>query len=115
MADNDWKKRLGVVFSTNPDFKYETLQEETPEETPAPDKQHLTVRIDRHARGGKQVTLVEGFAGRDEDLAELCRTLKVRLGVGGSTKDGQIVIQGDWRDRITDILTKMGYKARRGN
>ena len=114
MADNDWKSRLGVVFSTNPDFQYETTPEETVE-TLSPAKQRLVVRIDRHARGGKQVTLVQGFVGGDDDLAELGRTLKVKLGVGGSAKDGEIVIQGDFRDRTVDLLTKMGYNAKRGN
>lgn len=114
MADNDWKSRLGVVFSTNPDFQYETTPEETVETLP-PAKQRLVVRIDRHARGGKQVTLVQGFVGGDDDLAELGRTLKVKLGVGGSAKDGEIVIQGDFRDRAVDLLTKMGYNAKRGN
>ncbi len=114
MADNDWKARLGVVFSTNPDFKYETQVQEQPETLPA-NRQRLTVRIDRHARGGKQVTLVQGFVGREEDLASLARTLKVKLGVGGSAKDGEIVIQGDFRDRTVEILVKAGYNARRGN
>ena len=114
MADNDWKKRLGVVFSTNPDFTYE---EEAPQEqaTLAPDKQNLIVSIDRKGRGGKQVTLVTGFVGTADDLAELGRTLKVKCGVGGSAKDGEITIQGDFRDRIVSILKDMGYKAKRGN
>lgn len=114
MADNDWKSRLGVVFSTNPDFKYEKSAAEE-EETLAANRQRLIVRIDRHSRGGKQVTLVEGFVGRGDDLSELCRSLKVKLGVGGSAKDGQIVIQGDFRDRVVELLAKMGYNARRGN
>jgi len=114
MASNDWKDRLGVVFSTNPDFKYETTQPETVQ-TPEPSRQRLVVRIDRHARGGKQVTLVQGFVGSEEDLSELGRSLKVKLGVGGSAKDGEIVIQGDFRDRVVDILTKAGYNAKRGN
>lgn len=114
MADNDWKSRLGVVFSTNPDFKYET-EEVTETETLPPAKQRLVVRIDRHARAGKQVTVVDGFVGTSDDLAELGRTLKVKLGVGGSAKDGQIVIQGDFRDRAVEILTKAGYNAKRGN
>ena len=114
MADNDWKKRLGVVFSTNPDFTY--TQEETPEEvTLEPSKQNLIVSIDRKGRGGKQVTLVSGFVGTSDDLAELGRTLKVKCGVGGSAKDGEITIQGDFRDRVTSLLKDMGYKAKRGN
>ena len=114
MAENDWKKRLGVVFSTNPDFTY--TQEETPEEvTLEPSKQNLIVSIDRKGRGGKQVTLVSGFVGTSDDLAELGRTLKVKCGVGGSAKDGEITIQGDFRDRVTALLKDMGYKAKRGN
>ena len=114
MADNDWKKRLGVVFSTHPDFAYE--EESTAEEaTLEPSKQNLIVSIDRKGRGGKQVTLVTGFVGTSDDLAELGRTLKVKCGVGGSAKDGEITIQGDFRDRVTTLLKEMGYKAKRGN
>ena len=114
MADNDWKKRLGVVFSTNPDFAYE--EEGIPEEaTLEPAEQKLIVSIDRKGRGGKQVTLVTGFVGTSDDLAELGRTLKVKCGVGGSAKDGEITIQGDFRDRVTALLKEMGYKAKRGN
>lgn len=114
MAENDWKKRLGVVFSTNPDFAYEeeSVQEE---ETLEPSHQNLIVSIDRKGRAGKQVTLVTGFVGKAEDLSELGRTLKVKCGVGGSAKDGEITIQGDFRDRVTALLKDMGYKAKRGN
>ena len=114
MADNDWKKRLGVVFSTNPDFAYQE-EEQQEETTLEPSKQNLIVGIDRKGRGGKQVTLVTGFVGRADDLAEVCRALKVKCGVGGSAKDGEIAIQGDFRDRIVALLKDMGYKARRGN
>lgn len=114
MADNDWKKRLGIVYSTNPDFNF-TQEEEFVEQTPAPSAQNLRVGIDRKGRGGKQVTLVTGFKGREEDLSELGRTLKVRCGVGGSAKDGEIVIQGDFRDRVVALLTEMGYRAKRSN
>lgn len=114
MADNDWKKRLGVVFSTNPDFTYteETIQEA---DTLEPSRQNLIVSIDRKGRAGKQVTLVSGFIGTSDDLSELGRTLKVKCGVGGSAKDGEITIQGDFRDRIVTLLKDMGYKAKRGN
>ena len=114
MADNDWKKRLGVVFSTNPDFTYEEETEQEPA-TLAPEKQNLIVSIDRKGRCGKQVTLVTGFVGTADDLSELGRTLKVKCGVGGSAKDGEITIQGDFRDRVTALLKEMGYKAKRGN
>lgn len=114
MAGGDWKERLGVVYSTNPDFKYETAA--TPEEeTLPPGKQRLIVRIDRRNRGGKQVTLITGFVGKADDLKELGRTLKTRLGVGGSAKDGEITIQGDFRDKVVEILKGLGYNAKRGN
>lgn len=112
--DNDWKHRLGVVYSTNPDFKYEQ-ERQTEEATPEPSRQRLTVRIDRRQRAGKQVTLVDGFVGTQEDLSTLAKTLKTRCGVGGTAKDGQITVQGDLRDKITALLTSMGYNAKRGN
>ena len=114
MAHSDWKDRLGVVFSTNPDFQYTTEQEAEAETLP-PSRQRLIVGIDRRNRGGKQVTLVSGFVGRADDLKELGRTLKTRLGVGGSAKDGEILIQGDHRDRVVALLTEMGYSAKRAN
>lgn len=112
--ENDWKHRLGVVYSTNPDFRYET-DDEPETETPEPSKQRLTVRIDRRQRAGKQVTLVEGFVGTQDDLAALARALKTKCGVGGSAKDGEITIQGDLRDKVTALLQSMGYNAKRGN
>jgi translation initiation factor 1 len=115
MSDNDWKSRLGVVFSTNPDFKYETGGDESPVETIPAEKQRLIVSIDRRNRGGKQVTLVKGFVGSEEDLAALGKTLKSKCGVGGSVKEGEIIIQGDFRDRIVTLLHSMGYNAKRSN
>lgn len=114
MADNDWKSRLGVVYSTNPDFAY---QQETREEqaTLEPAKQRLIVRIDRRQRAGKQVTLVEGFVGTSDDLAALAKTLKTKCGVGGTAKDGEITVQGDLRDKVVALLQSMGYNAKRGN
>ena len=113
--DNDWKSRLGVVYSTNPDFQYQNETAEEPQ-TLEPSRQRLIVGIDRKARGGKQVTLVSGFVGRDEDLKELGKMLKVRCGVGGTAKDGEIVIQGDFRDRVVELLRAAGYVlAKRGN
>lgn len=114
MGSSDWKDRLGVVFSTNPDYKYETVVQEEAR-TLEPSRQRLVVRIDRHSRAGKQVTLIQGFVGTSADLAQLCRNLKVKIGVGGSAKDGDIVIQGDFRDRVVELLSKMGYNAKRGN
>lgn len=112
--DNDWKKRLGVVYSTNPDFKYmETESEEV--QTLPPSKQRLVVGIDRRARAGKQVTLIKGFVGSSDDLAALGKTLKVKCGVGGTAKDGEITLQGDLRDKVVTLLQSMGYNAKRGN
>ncbi len=103
-----------IVYSTNPDFVFE--QEKTPEpETPAPEKQRLIVTIDRSGRAGKQVTLVKGFKGRADDLADMGKTLKIKCGVGGTVKDGVITIQGDFRDKVTAMLNQMGYNAKRGN
>ena len=110
----DWKERLGVVYSTNPDFKYETSAP-AEAETLAPSKQRLIVRIDRRQRAGKQVTLVEGFVGTSEDLSALGKSLKTRCGVGGTSKDGEITLQGDLRDKVVGLLQEMGYNAKRGN
>lgn len=114
MKENDWKSRLGVVYSTDPGFAYRT--EETVEEsTLPPGKQRLVVTLDRRNRGGKQVTLVSGFVGTADDLKELGRVLKTRCGVGGSAKDGEITVQGDFRDKVTSLLRELGYNAKRGN
>ncbi len=114
MADNDWKKRLGVVYSTNPDFQYTQAAEEVVQTLP-PERQRLIVTIDRRARAGKQVTLVKGFVGSEADLAALGKTLKVKCGVGGTAKDGEITLQGDLRDKVVALLQGMGYNAKRGN
>lgn len=112
MADNDWKARLGMVYSTNPDFRYKTVEKETPATLP-PERQELRVWLDRKSRAGKQVTLVKGFVGNEEELKTLAGMLKSKCGVGGSAKDGEIIIQGDFRDRITELLVKAGYKAKK--
>lgn len=114
MANNDWKSRLGMVYSTDPNFQFE--QEEVfQEETLAPKDQRLVVAIDKKGRGGKQVTVVNGFVGKEEDLQELGKTLKTKCGVGGSVKEGVILVQGDQREKITSFLTALGYRAKRGN
>ena len=113
--ENDWKQRLGVVYSTDPGFKYETGEADAEPQTLEPSRQRLIVTIDRRNRGGKQVTLVSGFIGTREDLAALGKTLKVKCGVGGTAKDGEITVQGDFRDKVTAILKDMGYNAKRGN
>ena len=115
MGKNDWKKRDGVVFSTNPNFRYDTADEDEQVQTLPPSRQKLIVAIDRSGRAGKQVTLVKGFVGTDEDLSDLGKKLTTKCGVGGSVKDGEILIQGDFRDKITELLQKDGYNAKRGN
>lgn len=108
---NDWKDRLNVVYSTNPDFSYETDGE--PEaETLEPSKQNLKVCIDRKQRAGKSVTLVQGFVGTEDDLKELAKMLKNKCGVGGSAKDGEILIQGEFKQKVYDLLVQAGYKAK---
>lgn len=110
------KNRIGVVYSTNPDFQYQTDDEDIEQQTLPPAQQRLTVRIDHRQRGGKQVTLVTGFVGTNDDLSELAKRLKNRCGVGGSAKEGEILIQGDFRDRIVEVLTQEGYgKVIKGN
>lgn len=104
----DWKERLGVVYSTNPDFTYNTNEAAEPT-TKEPSQQNLRVWRDTHHRAGKVATVVRGFEGSSADLEELAKMLKRRLGVGGSAKDGEIIIQGEWRDRITDLLIQAGY------
>ncbi len=108
MRNNDWKDRLNVVYSTNPDFKYET---EADEEVETLDKkqQKLRVSIEKNGRGGKTVTLVKGFIGTDDDLKELGKLLKGNCGVGGSVKDGEILVQGEFKQRIIDLLKAEGY------
>lgn len=115
MKENDWKSRLGVVYSTNPDFGYNASQTDQEPETLPNGSQKLVVAIDRRNRGGKQVTVVKGFIGKIEDLETLGKTLKTKCGTGGSAKDGEIIIQGDFRDKIVAVLTELEYKAKRGN
>lgn len=114
MANNDWKERLGMVYSTNPDFNYEQDNEGEQQTLPAA-QQKLIVAIDKKGRAGKQVTIVTGFIGKEDDLQALGKTIKTKCGVGGSVKEGTILVQGDMRDKIVTILTNLGYKAKRGN
>ena len=109
---NDWKDRLGMVYSTNPDFKFDREEEEQ-SETPAPGKQDLRVQLDKKKRKGKSVTLVTGFVGGEEDLKSLGKLLKTKCGVGGMVKDGEILVQGDFCNKIMDILKKEGYTVKR--
>ena len=109
--NNDWKDRLNVVYSTNPDFAYET-DDEQEAETLEPGKQNLKVSIDRKQRAGKSVTLVQGFVGTSDDLKELVKMLKNKCGVGGSAKDGEIIIQGEFKQKVFDLLLQAGYKVK---
>lgn len=101
-----------MVYSTDPGFKYETVSDEEPATLP-PAQQDLRVWLDRKQRGGKVVTLVRGFVGRDADLQELARMLKTKCGVGGAAKEGEIIIQGDHRERVVDLLTRSGYRCKK--
>lgn len=105
-------ERVNVVYSTNPDFQY-SFDENQEQETLAPGQQTLYVSLDKKQRGGKEVTLVEGFVGSDDDLKELGKLLKSKCGVGGTAKDGEIIVQGNFRDKVIELLQKEGYKTKR--
>ena len=108
MKNNDWTDRLGVVFSTNPDFSY---QDDSVEQnnTLSPQQQKLRLRIEKNGRGGKTVTVISGFEGTEDDLKQLARLIKTRCGVGGTSKEGDIIIQGDFKNKIIEILKQEGY------
>ena len=107
---NDWKNRDGVVYSTG-DFEYD-YNDSHEEETLSPEEQSLRVQLDKKARAGKQVTLVTGFVGNEDDLKDLGKLLKNKCGVGGSAKSSEIIIQGDHRNKIADILEDEGYRVK---
>lgn len=106
---SDWKDRLGVVFSTNPDFNYVEESEEPEESGVSPEKQRLHVYFTKAGRGGKTVTIVDCFKGSTDELKALEKKLKTKLGVGGSSKEGQIIIQGNVVEKVRTILSKEGY------
>lgn len=106
------KNKIGVVYSTNPDYQYQYESEESIVDTLPPQQQKLHVRIERSGRGGKTVTVVDNFVGTPDDLNALGKTLKGKCGVGGTVKDGQIIIQGEFRERIVTLLKEMGYPVR---
>lgn len=108
---NNPRNAVGVVYSTNPDYEYQ-YDNPPKAETLPPAAQKLRVRMERNGRGGKTVTVVSGFVGTDDDLDELGRTLKTKCGVGGSVKDGLIIIQGDFRERVVSLLQALGYPAK---
>ena len=108
-TDIDRKKRVGVVYSTNPDFEYSDYSQEEEADTLPKNQQKLRLNMVRAGRGGKTVTLIKGFVGSEEDITALCKLLKQKCGVGGSVKDGEIIIQGDHRQRLVEILKKEGF------
>ena len=109
MAKKNKKRRQGIVFSTDPDFEYEFDEQDEAETLPA-DRQKLRVSLDRKQRKGKEVTLVTGFVGTEDDIKALGKWLKSKCGVGGSVKDGEIILQGDHRNKVMDLLLQEGYK-----
>jgi translation initiation factor 1 len=106
------KEKLNIVYSTNPDFQFQFEEEETIDTLPK-NQQKLYVSIDRKQRAGKEVTLIEGFVGVEEDLKELGKLLKSKCGVGGSVKDNEVLIQGNFKDKIFDLLVKEGYSVKK--
>ena len=113
MKNNDWKDRLNVVYSTNPDFGYEMDNDEE-QVTLDKNKQNLRVSIDKKNRGVKVVKLITVFIGTENDLKELGKLLKSKCGVGGSAKDGEIMVQGDFKTKIIELLIKEGYSKTKG-
>jgi len=106
------KNKKNIVYSTNPDYNYEFDEDES-DDTLAANQQNLKVMLDKKQRKGKAVTLVCGFVGASDDLKELGKILKSKCGVGGSVKNGEILIQGDHREKIIEILKKENYKVKR--
>ncbi len=101
----------GVVYSTNPNFSF--VNEDDNTDTLEPSKQDLRIWLEKGGRGGKIASVVKGFIGKPDDLDALAKKIKTSCGTGGSSKDGEIIIQGDHRDKILDILTKAGFKAKK--
>jgi translation initiation factor 1 len=106
------KNKVNVVYSTNSSFNYDFEGDEELQTLP-PNKQDLRVQLDTKQRKGKGVTLITGFVGTNDDLKELEKTLKSKCGVGGSAKENEIIIQGDHRDKVLNLLVEMGYKAKK--
>ncbi|MDR2008872.1 MAG: translation initiation factor [Bacteroidales bacterium] len=108
----NWKNREGIVYSTNQDFEYDyDLPDE--KETLIPEKQNLKVFTDNKKRKGKIVTIIAGFIGTDDDLNSLAKELKTKCGAGGSAKDGEIIVQGEFRDKIYDFLQNKNYRVKK--
>lgn len=109
MAKN--KNTGGLVYSTNPGYRQE--DSESQQETPDPQNQDLRVWLEKNHRGGKTATVIKGFVGKDADLEVLGKTIKTKCGTGGTVKDGEIIIQGDHRDKIFAMLLQMGFKGKK--
>ena len=110
MAKKSKSERINVVYSTNPNFSYESEEEEEVGTLPN-NQQKIYVSIDRKQRAGKEVTLIEGFVGSEEDLKDLGKLLKTKCGGGGTAKEGEIMIQGNFKDKIFELLIKEGYTS----
>ncbi|MDR0755013.1 MAG: translation initiation factor [Prevotellaceae bacterium] len=113
MKNNNWKSQPNIVYSTNPDWISTSTNTGNEQQTLPPRQQNLTVCLDKKQRHGKKVTLVKGFIGTDEDLKNLGKELKTKCSTGGSVKNGEIIIQGDFCNKIIELLAKAGYKAKR--
>lgn len=107
----DKKERINIVYSTDPNYQYEYVREDEQETLP-PEKQNLRVTLDSKQRKGKTVTLIQGFIGTEDDLNQLAKWLKNKCGVGGSVKDGEIIIQGEWKEKILTLLRESNYQVK---
>ena len=112
MMTKNKSKRKTIVYSTNPDFEYE-YESEGEENTLAPQEQYLEIHIDRKQRKGKTATLIKGFVGTSDDLKDLAKNLKQKCGIGGNAKDGEIILQGEVRQKVMDLLQQEGYNCKR--
>lgn len=115
MNNIDWKDQLNSLLSANPDMQKDNSEDAVIEEKPiekGQQKEPLRIELDKKHRKGKEATIISGFLGTDDELKELARMLKIKCGVGGSARGGEILIQGDFRNKIKEILTAEGYKTK---